>query len=160
MHRCLNIVPVLFRLEVAVLKLMLHIEQPDACYTGYEEDRQLHEEKCLPAYSPDQQGNHRSNPHVGNIRIYALLWLRVFAIEAVDNQKYIDRTDREHNQRVAIHTVIQPAKWGRRQVLLFGQSPDIAGTPTIKIAVGSMVNRMAVPPLMVRTKGQNPCKCA
>ncbi|MNU89901.1 hypothetical protein D3C71_797530 [compost metagenome] len=112
MHRCLNIVPVLFRLEIAVLELMLDIEQPDACYTGYEEDRKLYEEKCLPAYSPYQQGNCRSNPHIGDIRVHAFLWLRTFAIKAIDNQKYIYGTDREHNQRIAIHPIIEPAKRG------------------------------------------------
>ncbi|MNN44053.1 hypothetical protein D3C81_1583260 [compost metagenome] len=52
-HSGHDITPFLFMLKERILELMLYIKQPDPEKTGHEHDRQLHQQKSLPADSPD-----------------------------------------------------------------------------------------------------------
>jgi len=144
-------------LVVRILKLMLNIEQPNACSTRDEEYRTLYHKKGLPANRPTKQSGCPDYTKIGNVRVHSFLKTGISPIKPVIDQEDIDRTETEHDQRITVHPIEEPFwKW-RCPILLYRQSPYVPRSPLVQITACRMVNRVAVPPLVVRAAGHNSC---
>ena len=137
-------VPALVALPHRVLKLMLHVEQPDAGRGGEKQSRKVHEQERLDADKPcersDDDGNreigcHRTGPGLPTIAHEA-------DREPLLQKKQIGRSDPEHDQRVAVKTVFQTTPPGKGPVFAHCQRIEIAGTAAIEVAGGGMMSRM------------------
>ncbi len=105
LHRGFHIAPFFFVLKVGILELMLDIEQPDAQQAGYEENRPLNHDECLPADGPDQQRIQSDQEYIRQIIAHALPASRSLAVKPVLQQKNKARSESEHDERIPINPV-------------------------------------------------------
>src|SRR5690625_7491737 len=63
-------IPFILIFEVRILKLMLHIKQPDPQRSCYKQNRKLDNQKCLPADRPNQQTVDHHDRRIDDIRVH------------------------------------------------------------------------------------------
>src|SRR6516162_4860112 len=104
-------VPALVTFPRRLLKLMLHIEQPNAGRAGEQHDRKMHEQERLNTDEPrehsDDQGNREIGRHCASPRLPPVA--HETDRETVLQEEQIGWSDPEHDQWVAVKAIFEAA---------------------------------------------------
>ncbi|CAK7255767.1 protein of unknown function [Shinella sp. WSC3-e] len=142
---------------IGVFELVLDEEQPDACRSGKEHDRQMDDEKRNRADRPDKKGGeccdggircHRRNPWQGAGSHHA-------ERQTLLEEKEPRGTDAEHDDRMPVKAVAEPPSTRQRSIFCDSERGDITDTPFVEIAGRGMMFSMGPAPVVVGCQCQH-----
>src|SRR5437667_1668068 len=115
---------------------MLHIKKPNADGRSEQQDRQLDCQEWFKANQPDHCRRKKDNAYICRKRADPCTPARSHLLkgDTVLQQKQVGGSDTEHNDWISIGAVGNATERRARQILIYGQSQNVAYPPTVKVS--------------------------
>mmetsp|Transcript_11422 Transcript_11422/g.18348 ORF Transcript_11422/g.18348 Transcript_11422/m.18348 type:complete len:309 (-) Transcript_11422:10-936(-) len=150
-------IPLFELIILRVLKLMLHIEQPNASRGGNQRCRQEDQQqrrqtaKIVDTCQHNNQGDiacHSTDPVLATVHQPQR--------QAVLQEEQIERSKPKHGQRVPHHAILKPPQRTRGLILGHGHCVDVTNAALVQIPRRAVVDRVRASPNVIRCQRDHP----